>query len=311
MDSESTVTTCYRHPAVECHVRCTRCERFICPDCMREASVGHHCPECVKEGARSVRQARTIVGGRVSTTPVVTYVLFGLNVLAYLAEVVRPELVDRFAMVGARLVGPDGGYYAGEGPHFVFGPLRVEGVAGGEWERMLTGAFLHVSPFEGTFGIVHITMNMIALWQLGRVVELMLGRVRFAVLYLLSALGGSVLQLVFEDPWQSSVGASGAVFGVAAAYYVLHRRLGADMASVNRFMGLLLLWLVVSAGLTSWQGHLGGLLVGGALALAYAYAPRGGRRVAVQVGACVGLVVLLAVTAAVKVSELTGGGLPL
>ncbi|MFJ7767098.1 rhomboid family intramembrane serine protease [Streptomyces sp. NPDC097107] len=311
MDSESTVTTCYRHPAVECHVRCIRCERFICPDCMREASVGHHCPECVKEAARSLRQARTLVGGRVSTTPVVTYVLFGLNVLAYLAEVVRPEIVDRFAMVGARLVGPDGGYYAGDGPRFVFGPVRVEGVAGGEWERLLTGAFLHVSPFEGTFGILHITMNMIALWQLGRVVELMLGRVRFAVLYLLSALGGSVLQLVFDDPWQSSVGASGAVFGVAAAYYVLHRRLGADMTSVNRFMGLLLLWLVVSAGLTSWQGHLGGLLVGGALALAYAYAPRGGRRVAVQVGACAGLVVLLAVTAAVKVSELTGGGLPL
>ncbi len=89
---------------------------------------------------------------------------------------------------------------------------------------------------------------------------------------------------------------------MAAAYYVLHRRLGADMASVNRFMGLLLLWLVVSAGLTSWQGHLGGLLVGSALALAYAYAPRGGRRVAVQVGACAGLVVLLAVTAAVRVS---------
>ncbi|MFB6548785.1 rhomboid family intramembrane serine protease [Streptomyces sp. NPDC056405] len=311
MDSESTVTTCYRHPAVECHVRCTRCERHICPDCMREASVGHHCPECVKEGARSVRQARTIAGGRVSTTPVVTYVLFGLNVLAYLAEVVRPEIVDRFVMVGARLVGPDGGYYADDGPHLVFGPLRMEGVAGGEWERMLTGAFLHVSPFDGTFGILHITMNMIALWQLGRVVELMLGRVRFAVLYLLSALGGSVLQLVLADPWQSSVGASGAVFGVAAAYYVLHRRLGADMASVNRFMALLLLWLVVSAGLTSWQGHLGGLLAGGVLALAYAYAPRDGRRVAVQASACAGLVVLLAVTAAVKVSELTGGGLPL
>ncbi|MGC9496660.1 rhomboid family intramembrane serine protease [Streptomyces sp. WG7] len=309
MDSESTVTTCYRHPAVECHVRCTRCERHICPDCMREASVGHQCPECVKEGARSVRQARTIAGGRVWATPVVTYVLFGLNLLAYLAEVVRPEIVDRFSMVGARLVGPDGGHYVYESAHF--GLFRAEGVAAGEWERMLTGAFLHLSPFEGTFGILHLTMNMVALWQLGRVVELMLGRVRFVVLYLLSALGGSVLQLVLGDPGQSSVGASGAIFGVGAAYYVLHRRLGADMASVNRFMALLLLWLVLSAGLTSWQGHLGGLLVGGALALAFAYAPRDGRRVAVQAGACAGLVVLLAVTAAVKVSQLTGGGISL
>ncbi|EHN73700.1 rhomboid family intramembrane serine protease [Streptomyces coelicoflavus] len=311
MDSESTATTCYRHPAVECHVRCTRCERYICPDCMREAPVGHQCPECVKEGARSVRQARTLVGGRISTTPVVTYALFALNVLAYLAELVRPELVDRFAMVGARLVGADGTRYVGDGVVLSSGPLRVEGVAGGEWERMLTSAFLHQPPFEGTFGILHITMNMVVLWQLGRVVELMLGRVRFVVLYLLSALGGSVLELVLADPGQVSVGASGAVFGVGAAYYVLHRRLGAERGRVNRFMAWLLLWLVVSAWFTSWQGHLGGLLVGGALALAYAYAPRGGRRVAVQAGAGAGLVVLLAVTAAVKVSELTGGSVPL
>ncbi|MFH9572846.1 rhomboid family intramembrane serine protease [Streptomyces sp. NPDC017454] len=309
MDSESTVTTCYRHPAVECHVRCTRCERHICPDCMREASVGHHCPECVKEGARSVRQARTIVGGRVSTTPVVTYVLIGLNVLAYLAEVVRPEIVDRFAMVGARLVGPDGGYYVYQ--DVLPDGFRAEGVAAGEWERMITSSFLHLQPTEGTFGLLHIVMNMVALWQLGRVVEPMLGRVRHAVLYLLSSLGGSVLELLLTDPGQFSVGASGGIFGLGAAYYVLARRVGADMASVNRFMAFLLLWLVVSAGLTSWQGHLGGLLVGGVVALAYAYAPRDGRRAAVQAGVCAGLVVLLAVTAAVKVSELTGGGIPL
>ncbi|CAM5698120.1 Rhomboid family intramembrane serine protease OS=Streptomyces tendae OX=1932 GN=GUR47_12395 PE=3 SV=1 [Streptomyces tendae] len=311
MDSESTVTRCYRHPAVECHVRCTRCERFICPDCMRAAPVGHQCPECAKEGARPARRARTIAGGRMSTTPVVTYVLFALNVLAYLAEVVRPALVDRFAMVGSRLVAPDGTPLAGDGLVLSSGPLRVEGVAGGEWERLLTGAFLHQSPFEGTFGILHLTLNMVVLWQLGQLVELMLGRVRFAVLYLLSALGGSVLELVLTDPGQASVGASGAVFGVGAAYYVLHRRLGADMSRVNRVMAALLLWLLVSAWFTSWQGHLGGLLAGGALALAFAYAPRDGRRTAVQAGAGAALVLMLAVTAAVKVSELTGGSLPL
>ena len=216
MDSESTATTCYRHPAVVCQVRCTRCERYVCPDCMREAPVGHRCPECVKEGARSVRQARTLVGGRISATPVVTYALFALTVLAYLAELVRPGLVDRFAMVGSRLVGPDGTPLpGGDGLFLGSGPPRVEGVAGSEWER------------------------------------------------------------------------------------------------VNRFMAGLLLWLVVSAWFTSWQGHLGGLLMGGALALAYAYAPRDGRRVVVQAGAGAGLVVLLAVTAAVKVSELTGGSVPL
>lgn len=73
MDSESTVTTCYRRPAVECHVRRARCDRRICPDRVREASVGHRCPECVKEGARSVRQARPAAGGRISAT----YALIG------------------------------------------------------------------------------------------------------------------------------------------------------------------------------------------------------------------------------------------
>ncbi|MFG3245897.1 rhomboid family intramembrane serine protease [Streptomyces sp. NPDC048187] len=311
MDSGSTVPRCYRHPAVECHVRCTRCERFVCPDCVREAPVGHQCPECVREAARSARRARTLVGGRISATPVVTYTLFALTVLVYLAEVVRPGIVDRFAMVASRLTGPDGVRYPADGGFFTFGPVRLEGVAGGEWERMLTSAFLHRSPFEGAFGILHVALNMVVLWQLGRVVELMLGRLRFAVLYLLSALGGSVIELVLADPGQVSVGASGAVFGVGAAYYVLHRRLGADPARVNRFMVLPLLWLVVSAWFTSWQGHLGGLLVGGALAVAFAYAPRDGRRTLVQAGAGVALAVLLAVTAVVKVSELTGGSVPL
>ncbi|MEU6522308.1 rhomboid family intramembrane serine protease [Streptomyces sp. NPDC046924] len=306
MDSESTVTTCYRHPKVECHVSCVRCERYICPDCMREAAVGHQCPECVKEGVRSMRQARTVVGGRVSAVPVVTYALIVVNVLAYLAEVALPEVVDRFAMLGAGLVGPDGGHYVWVGGGS-FGAFRPEGVVGGEWYRLLTGAFLHLPPTGGTFGILHIVMNMVVLWNLGRAVEPMLGRVHHLVLYLLSALGGSVLVLLLA-PQDVVVGASGAIFGLGAAYYVVARRIGADMGAVNRFMAGLLLWLVVSAVFTSWEGHLGGLLAGGAVAAAFAYAPRGRHRVWVQAGACLGLFALLVVLAAVKVADLTGGG---
>jgi membrane associated rhomboid family serine protease len=307
VDSESTVTTCYRHPKVECHVRCTRCERYICPDCMREAAVGHQCPECVREGARSVRQARTVVGGRVSAVPVVTYVLIVVNVLVYVAELVRPEIVDRFAMVGAGLTGPDGGHYLWTDPYPA--GYTPEGLVGGEWYRLLTGAFLHLPPTEGTFGVFHVVMNMVALWNLGRLVEPMLGRVHFLVLYLLSALGGSVLVLLIA-PQDAVVGASGAIFGVGAAYYVLARRVGLHMGQVNRFMTGLLLWLVLSALVTSWEGHLGGLLAGGAVSLAFAYAPRDGRRAVVQVGACLLLVAVLTAAAVVKVSGLTGGGLP-
>ncbi|MER6182177.1 rhomboid family intramembrane serine protease [Streptomyces sp. NPDC001652] len=303
MEPESAVTTCYRHPQVESHVRCTRCERYICPDCMREAAVGHQCVECVKEGARSVRQARTVVGGRVSAVPLVTYVLIGLNVLAYLGEVIRPEIVDRFSMLTAGLVGPDGGHYVYQSSYP--SDFHAEGVVAGQWERLLTSGFLHLEPTEGTFGLMHILMNMWSLWQLGRVVEPMLGRVRYLALYLLSTVGGSVAVLLIAAPGEGAVGASGAIFGLGAAYYVLARRVGADMGAVNRLMVFLLVWLAASAAFTSWEGHLGGLLTGGVVTLAYAYAPRGPRRGLIQTVACVALLALLVVLSIVKVSELT------
>jgi len=302
MESESTVTTCYRHPKVESHVRCTRCDRYICPNCMREAAVGHQCPECVKEGARSIRQARTAFGGRIASAPMVTYVLIGLNVLVYLAELVRPSIVDRFEMLGRGLVGPDGGHYVWLANYPA--DFHLEGVVGGEWYRLLTGAFLHLPPTEGTFGITHIVMNMVSLWTIGRVVESQLGRIRYLALYLLSALGGSVLVLLIA-PDTPTLGASGAIFGLGAAYYVMARRLGADMSGVNRFMATLLLWLVISAWATSWQGHLGGLLAGGLVTLAYAYAPRDSRRTLVQAGACVTLLALLVILTVAKVTELS------
>ncbi|MET8781053.1 rhomboid family intramembrane serine protease [Streptomyces sp. NPDC004589] len=304
MASESTVTTCYRHPKVESHVRCTRCDRYICPDCMREAAVGHQCVECVREGARSIRQARTVFGGRITTAPVLTYSLIALNVLVYLGESVRPAIVDRFAMLGAVLRGPDGGHYLWQYPYPP--ELHAEGVVGGQWERLLTGAFLHLPPTQGTFGILHIVMNMVSLWNIGRVVEAQLGRVRYLALYLLSALGGSVLVLLLA-PGSPTVGASGAIFGLGAAYYVMARRLGADMGTVNRFMAGLLVWLLISAGLTSWQGHLGGLLAGAVVTLVYAYVPRGPRRGTVQAAACAGLLILLVLLTVGKVTALTGG----
>ncbi|MBC2905872.1 rhomboid family intramembrane serine protease [Streptomyces cupreus] len=302
MEPESTVTTCYRHPAVESYVRCTRCERFICPDCMREAAVGHQCVECVREGAKSVRQARTIVGGRISGTPVVTYVLISLNALAYLAELVRPEIVERFSMVAAGMVGPDGAHYLYQSP--LPAGFEAEGLVAGEWERLITSAFLHQEPTGGMFGPLHIVVNMFSLWMLGRAVEGMLGRTRYLTLYLLSALGGSVLVLLLDDPASPTLGASGAIFGLGAAYYAVARRIGADMRGVNQFMAFLLLWLLVSAGLTSWQGHLGGLLTGGVVALAYAYVPRGPRRVLIQAVACVAVLAVLVLAAVVKVGGL-------
>ncbi|MGW2473447.1 rhomboid family intramembrane serine protease [Streptomyces sp. NPDC001665] len=306
---EAAATTCYRHPSHETYVSCVRCERFICPDCMREAAVGHQCVECVKEGRRSVRQARTAFGGTVSRTavPVVTYALIALNVLAYLAELIRPGVIDRFAMTGAGLTDADGGRYVyvdGGYPGF-----DVVGVVDGEWYRLLTGSFLHLPPDGSSFGslpfgVLHIAFNMYALWNLGRVVEEQLGRVRFLALYLLSALGGSVL-VYLVAPGDQVVGASGAVFGLAAAFYVIGRRLGRDTRAVNNFLAGFLVWMLLSAAFTSWEAHLGGLVTGAAVTVVYAYAPAG-RRTAVQAAGCVVLAAVLVLLVVLKTSALTG-----
>ncbi|MFJ4962096.1 Rhomboid protease GluP [Streptomyces sp. ADI96-02] len=302
---EAAATTCYRHPSYETCVRCTRCERPVCPDCMREAAVGHHCAECVEEGQRSVRRPRTVFGGAVSgpAAPVVTYVLMALNVLAYLAEVVRPEVVDRFAVLGVALTGPDGRqyYYRGDAFH----GYTMTGIADGEWYRLLTGAFLHLPP-DTSFGVMHLLFNMLALWNIGRQVEGQLGRVRCLALYLLSALGGSVAVYLLA-PDDATVGASGAVFGLAASYYVINRRLGRDLAALNRFLAGFLLWMLVSAAFTSWQGHLGGLLTGALVTYGLAYAPAKLRTGRVQLAAGFVLLGLFAAVVALRTAALTGG----
>ena len=115
-------------------------------------------------------------------------------------------------------------------------------------------------------------MNMWSLWILGPLVEQVTGRLRFAVLYLLSALGSSVLVYLIA-PDANVYGASGAIFGLAGAYFVICRRLERDIWYANRLIAFSLIWLVATAWFVSWEGHVGGLLAGGALGLAYAAAP--------------------------------------
>ena len=282
-------TTCYRHPKRETYVRCARCDRYICPDCMTEASVGFHCPECVREGSRTVRATRTVFGGRTVANSYVTYVLIGLTVALYLVELAYPQIVGRLDSLGTGLLGPDGQYYVADGNSYP-GYEQV-GIAHGEWYRLVTSAFLHLQPTEGRFGILHILLNLYWIWTLGRVLEERLGHARFAAVYLLSAVGGSVLGFL-GDPGQAAVGASGAVFGLAACYFVVTRRLHQDPLDRNRLIVMFLIWLVLSAGFTSWEGHLGGLLTGGVVAAGLAYAPQQ-RRTAVQTAVIAVTTVLL------------------
>lgn len=244
------IPTCYRHPDRETYIRCTRCERPICPDCMNAAPVGFQCPECVQEGSRSVRQARTPLGGElVDQRDLVTKTLIVLNVLVYLADLVGMNVTARLGLFFAAS-------YQGE-------PI---GVADGEWYRVLTATFVHG-------GFLHLALNMYALWILGQVLEPLLGRWRFTALYVLSALGGSAVSLMFLAPGQASVGASGAVYGLFGAVFVVTRRFGGDLRGIAVVLAINLAISFYFSGI-DWRAHLGGLAVGTFLAAVFAYAPR-------------------------------------
>lgn len=249
------VPVCYRHADRETYVRCSRCERSICPDCMRDAAVGFQCPECVAEGSRSVRQPRTTFGGRVSgDVGKVTTVLIAINVVMFVLQSVAPVVETRLFML----------------PAFPGGP-GFEGVAGGEYYRLLTAAFLHG-------GALHLLFNMLALFAVGPQLEQLLGRARFLALYLLSALGGSVLFYVLADPAARSVGASGAVFGLFGALVVVSKRLKYDVQPIVTIIGFNLLITFLFANFIDWRGHVGGLVTGTLLAAAFAFAPPALRR---------------------------------
>jgi len=269
----SSAPTCFRHPDRETYVSCVRCGRPACPDCLRSAAVGQQCVECIREGNRVTRQARAPFGGQVTERPLVTWTLVALNVLVYLGELVNSSsLVNNGAMVAKF--------------------SATIGVADGQWYRLITSAFLHEPP-GGGFGIFHILFNMWALIVVGPALERLLGRVRFLSVYLVSALGGSVLFFLIAAPTAVGLGASGAIFGLFGAWFVLAKRLRLDARQV---IGLIVLNLVISFTVSgiAWQAHVGGLIAGTALTAAYAYAPRNNRTL-IQLAATAAIVALLVV----------------
>jgi membrane associated rhomboid family serine protease len=233
------MVTCYRHPDRETGVSCSNCGRPICPDCMTPTSVGMRCPECAREKTK-VRTG-TSAFDRAGGTPA-TFVLIAINVAAFLAEIASGSggleptgsVIDDFA---------------------VFGPQ----IADGEWYRLLTGAFLHG-------GLFHIAFNMYALYILGQLLEPALGTVRFTALYFASLFAGS-LGIIVLEPNSLAVGASGAVFGLFAAAFVIARgrRLDAIAAQLG---GLLLINLLITFAVPGIAigahlfGAAGGLLCG-------------------------------------------------
>lgn len=260
---------CPRHPDRISYVRCQRCGRPACPDCVVQAPVGVQCVDCVREAQSSVRPARTVLGAPVRAgRPVVTLSIIALCAVSYLLQLTLQ--------------------WEGWTSRWAFAPVLGES----EPWRFLTAAFMHSQQ------PLHILLNMYALWIVGPELERMLGRLRFVALYVLSAIGGSVAVLLFSDPttvswFTGTVGASGAVFGLFGAILIVLRRLGRDARAM-----LVIIGLNFAIGFfvpnISWQGHLGGLVTGTVLGALYAFAPREHRRSVSVAGTVLVAVVLVA-----------------
>jgi membrane associated rhomboid family serine protease len=241
--------TCYRHPDRETGVSCSSCGRPICPDCMTPTPVGMRCPECASQRTKVVRGVGQEEGFRRSPA---TYVLIGLNAIAFLIEIGTGS--GGFGAVTGSVIAD----------FALFGPAVTEG----EWYRLITAGFLHAS-------ILHIGFNMFLLYMLGRLLEPSLGTPRFLALYFASLLAGSFGAL-FLDPNAFTIGASGAVFGLAGATFVIARGRGMDaLAGEIGFLILFNLAIGFFVPRISVGGHIGGLIGGVLCALVIVAAEKG------------------------------------
>jgi membrane associated rhomboid family serine protease len=266
--------TCYRHPTRETGVSCSNCGRPICPDCMTATPVGMRCPECAGQRTR-VQTLRSL-----HVNPTATYVLIAVNVLVYFGSVSG----------GSWLTG-------GGGRSRAFLDLALYGPSidvNHEYYRLITSGFLHS-------GLLHIALNMYALYWLGSLLEPQLGHVRFLALYFASLLCGS-LGALLASPEAVTVGASGAIFGLMGAAFILERTRGTQwMQGILPVIAINLVFSFTISGI-SWGGHLGGLIGGGIAALAIEGAGRLRRGDLLPVAACV-VIGLLAAVAAVAVAD--------
>lgn len=228
--------TCYRHPDRATRVHCTRCGRPICPDCMTQAPVGHHCPTCVAEAGRGVRRVRARPPRPRSATTAILAINVAVFVLDLLLGATGGEgLLERGAMV----------------------PVLV---AGGEWWRLITAMFLHV-------GVLHLALNSFGLYIFGSLVEQTLGTARMVTLYLVTGFCASAASFAFGPANVAAVGASGAVFGMLGVWLAYNlRRRSLSMARANVQWALMLIGINLVFGLSvpgiDNVAHVGGLLAG-------------------------------------------------
>jgi membrane associated rhomboid family serine protease len=253
--------SCYRHPGRETHLRCNRCGRYICPDCMIPASVGFQCPECVRAGNQTVRQARTSVGAilRPQSFPLVTYILIAANFVAFgfqhIVGTVGQPGFERNTL-DLRLDLLSSGYLNGQ-------PI---GVADGEWYRLVTAMFLHA-------GLLHIGSNMISLYFIGPLTEQLLGRLRFTLVYFVGGIAGNAVSYFFMPSGGEALGASGAISAVFGCLIVVGLR--KKILDPGMIVVVVVLNVVIPLRSTNidWHAHLGGAVAGALMGVTFAFMP--------------------------------------
>ncbi|RIJ69457.1 rhomboid family intramembrane serine protease [Nakamurella silvestris] len=260
---------CTWHPDRATALSCSRCGRPACPECLSPASVGFHCRACVAESQATQRVARTVSGARAGVEPFVTYILIAINVIVFLIVSIQAGSADNPSRSAL----------------WIDGALIPGAVSDGDYYRMVTAGFLHG-------GLIHVGLNMLSLYFLGPTLERILGRTRFAVVYLISLLGSSVSVLLLSSPTVPTIGASGAIFGLLGALAVTFKRMNYDL---RQLAVLIVINLVITFRVDgiSWQAHLGGLVVGAIVGAAMVY-PSRENRMKVQVAACAAVLVVLA-----------------
>jgi membrane associated rhomboid family serine protease len=238
--SSNTDNFCYRHPDRQSFVLCQRCGRTICAECQTQAPVGVHCPECVREARGNMPRVRPQVVTRMNSLassggPLVTWVLMALSGLGFLVTLV-PSVQQALLFYGA-------------------------GAASDPW-RIVTGIF----AYGGFQSIIQLAFNIYMLWAFGTMIERQLGRVRYAALYLLGALGAEVAASLFIPQYEVLI-TSAAMFGLFGAFYVILRSQGQRATQI-----LVLIALNIVIGIffgTPWQNYIGAAVVGGLTAFIF------------------------------------------
>lgn len=168
-------------------------------------------------------------------------ILIGVNVLLFLLQSAAPTVFTRFGRINEVLY-----------DYSNFGPLVAEN---GEWWRLISSAFLH-------WNILHLALNMFALWNLGPLIERSMGRLRFGVIYAVALMGGSAGSMLV-DPRAFTVGASGAIYGLLGALILLFRQRGISIWQSGLGITLLINFaFTIGYPGISIGGHAGGLIGG-------------------------------------------------